>query len=171
MDEAFLIRLQSTLQQIRLDLLNNAEIRKLVFYSSDSMTNKSISDLTDVSMVEASNFIVLQPVYDGGTEPPFNSGTCITISTSNGSVSEDGIIADYVVRVSVICDKKNWTFNSGKIRPIILAQDIINILHNKKYDCSNQIHFVRYMEQIVTKTQFGYALLFSVSDGVASETT
>jgi hypothetical protein len=74
---------------------------------------------------------------------------------------------EYVIRVVVMSEKSCWNLN-GDIRPLLISQEIINILDNFKLKLSNTLVFNRILESTTTKNVCGYSIVFEIVDGVSN---
>lgn len=158
MDKKFLLRANDSFKQIKTQLLLNDNIRKYLYYDNiiETMEAPSIEVVKD--------FVFLQPVITVDTTEPFNKKNYITITIPEGDLSDNKI--DYVIRIIVMCDKSCWVVND-QIRPLILSQEVINILDGFKTYFSNTLEFTSIVETVTSKDVYGYSLLFNVTDGVS----
>jgi hypothetical protein len=56
---------------------------------------------------------------------------------------------------------------NDQIRPLILSQEVVNILDGFKTYFSNTLEFTSIVETVTSKDVYGYSLLFNVTDGVS----
>ena len=171
MDKEFLIRLESTLGQIKRDLLLDADIRKLLYYDSAKMAElKSEENIPfeelDVPAIElVRGNIFLQPIVEVDNQPPFDKKVFMSItSPSMGFETADSV--EYAIKISIQMDKTNWVYDGDKIRVYRLAHLVINKLDGVKYDCATELQFEQMLETVTDKTTTGKSLLFSIVDGV-----
>lgn len=171
MDKSFLLRLESTLAQIKKDLLLDEDIRKLLYYDSKTIAQLKSEDNIpfeelDVPAIElVRDNIFLQPVVEVDNQPPFNKKVFIAItSPSMGFEAADSV--EYAIKISIQMDKTNWIYDGNKIRVYRLAQLVVNKLDMKKYDCATELAFEQMLETVTDKTTTGKSLLFSITDGV-----
>ena len=157
MDKEFLIRLNNSYKQIRTRLLLNEKIRLLLYYDE-------FDDTTTVPSKElVKEHIFLQPVIDTDVVEPFNKKNYISITVPNTDVSKNKV--DYTVRIIIMSEKTDWEIN-GNIRPLIIAQEVINELEGLKLEVSNKLSFYSMVETVTNKDVSGYSLLFTTSDGL-----
>jgi hypothetical protein len=57
----------------------------------------------------------------------------------------------------------------GKQRPLLLGQEIVNILNHLMIDSSHSLVFQSFCETVTNKDVAGYSFLFSLRDGTADE--
>lgn len=171
MDQKFLLRLESTLSEIKQTLLLDKDIRKLLFYDSTTIKQSkedegiAFEDLEVPAIELIRDNIFLQPIVEVDIEPPFNKKIFIAI-TSPSMGFEDENSVEHAIKISIQMDKTNWVYDSNKIRVYRLAQLVINALDGKKMDCATDLAFEQMLETITDKTITGKSLLFSVVDGV-----
>ena len=171
MDKEFLIRLESTLRQIKRDLLLNTDIRKLLYYDSSKIAElKSEENIPfeelDIPAIElVRDNIFLQPIVEVDNQPPYDKKVFMSItSPSMGFENADSV--EYAIKISIQMDKTNWVYDGDKIRVYRLAQLVVNALDSKKYDCATELMFEQMLETVTDKTTTGKSLLFSIVDGV-----
>jgi hypothetical protein len=157
MDKQFLIRVNNSFKQIKTQLLLNETIRSYLYWD-DVVSN----EVPPIEIVK--DHIFIQPVVDVETSEPFNKKNYITITVPEGEKSENCM--DYVVRIVVMSDKSSWTINDD-VRPLIISQEIINILDGYKTYFSGSLSFSSLVETVTTKDVVGYSLLFTTSDGIS----
>lgn len=158
MDKKFLLRVESSLKKIKTKLLLNENLRKLLYY--ETIDNNTIAPVIE----QVKDHIYLQPVITVETTEPFNKKNYITITIPEGDKS--GNKMGYVVRVIVMCEKTSWNIN-GDIRPLLMAQEIVNTLDGFKTDMSNALDFTSIVETVTSKDVVGYSILFDVTDGIS----
>lgn len=158
MDKSFLLRVNDSLKKIKTQLLLNDSIRQKIYY-------ENIDDTTPIPVIEqVKDHIYLQPVITVETTEPFNKQNYITITIPEGDKNNNKM--EYVVRVIVMSEKKSWNLN-GDIRPLLISQEIINILDGYKLDWSNSLEFTNIVETVTSKDVCGYSILFGVVDGIS----
>lgn len=163
MDKKFLLRLESTMKNVKQSLLLDEDIRKLLYYSEV----KNLEAMAAPSLVSCSEHIFLQPIVDTDVKPPFDKMNYITITVPEAAVHSEKV--GYVFRIIVMCDKRCWTYDGDCIRPIRLAQSIINILDGKKFKCAAPLSLSKIIETVTNKTMYGYSLIFSLADGTGDQ--
>lgn len=156
MDKEFLKRVNNSLKRIKTTILLNEEVRKLLWYSGDATTVPSIE--------QAAEHVFLQPVITIETSEPFNKKNYITLTIPEGSKTSNKV--EYTLRVIVMSEKGDWDID-GDIRPLLIAQHIINDLNGAKFDFSNPLEFDSIVETITSDDVYGYSILFNVVDGVS----
>lgn len=158
MDKKFLLRVNDSFKQIRTQLLLNEKIRQLLYF--DTVDETTIVPSIDL----VKDHIYMQPIITAETTEPFNKKNYITITIPEGDLSNNKM--DYVVRIIVMCEKTCWEINDN-IRPLIISQEIINILDGYKTYFSNELSFSGIVETVTSKDVYGYSILFSTADGIS----
>ena len=158
MDKSFLLRVNNSLKKIKTQLLLNDSIRQKLYY-------ETIDETTPVPVIDqVKDHVYLQPVITVETMEPFNKQNYITITIPEGDKHNNKM--EYVVRVIVMSEKKSWNLN-GDVRPLLISQEIINILDGYKLDFSNTLEFTNIVETVTSKDVYGYSILFGVVDGIS----
>ena len=163
MDNQVFIRLQSTLYQIKNILLADPEVRKLLYYSTEELGKKSLEQMKEVTQAAVEDNIYLQLVVDMDTTPPFNKRNFISIFLSDGSCDDQEVMT-YAINVALMSEKHDWIIGND-IRPLRLAQKVIDLIDGKKLELSNKMFFNHITQQIVNDDVYGYTLIFAASDG------
>ena len=163
MDGKFLLRLEDTMRRVKQEILFNEDIRKLLYYENI----EDINELKSPSLQACADHIFLQPIVDTDVTEPFNKLNYITITVPESASSSNKI--HYIFRVMIMCDKRCWTYENDNIRPLQLAQLIINILDGKQFSCAAPLSFVKVVETVTNKTTYGYSLLFDLTDGIGDK--
>lgn len=156
MDKNFLMRVNNALKRVKTTILLNDEVRKLLWYSGEPTAIPTVEQVAD--------HVFLQPVIDVETTEPFNKKNYITLTIPEGTKASNKV--EYTLRVIVMSDKSDWNIN-GDIRPLLIAQHIINDLEGVKFDFSNPLYFDSIVETVTSKDVCGYSILFNVVDGVS----
>lgn len=159
MDKRFLIRVMSSFKKIKTKILLNEKTRTLLYYD-DAFAEDVIAPPIEL----AAEHVFLQPVIDTDVKEPFNIKNYLTITIPEGSKTDNSMV--YVVRIIVMCDKSSWNIN-GDVRPLLIAQEIINDIDNYQVDFSNKLIFNDIVETVTNKDVVGYSLLFSAVDGIS----
>lgn len=159
MDTKFLFRLESTMRDVKQQLLLDEDMRKWLFYENiENLENMAVP-----SIASCKNHIFLQPIVDTDVTPPFDKLNYITITVPESAI---GNKINYVFRVIVMCDKRCWTYDDDRIRPLHMTQKIINILDGKKFKCAAPLSVSKIIETVTNKTMYGYSIIFGLSDGL-----
>lgn len=166
MDHNYFIRLEQSIKEMKNALLENAELRKLLYYSSEDIKS-SISQLKDVSIAAVEDNIMLTLVTRVDTTPPFNKRNYITITCSNGQIGDNNNA--YAIKVIVMSEKKDWIINKTEIRPLRMMQIVSDCLDSKQFVCSGELLFERFSDLITNDDVTGYAMFFSLADGTGDK--
>jgi hypothetical protein len=158
MDKTFLLRVNKAFKKIRTMILLNEKIRTLLYY--DVVDDNTVAP----AITQAKDHVFLQPIVKVDTQEPFNKKNYITITVPEGD--KDNNKMGYVVRVIVMCDQTTWNLNED-IRPLMIAQEVINELDGQHVGFSNTLEFTNIVETVTTKDVTGYSILFAVVDGIS----
>lgn len=152
--------LQRSVSEIRNTLLGDEVIRKLVFQDSNNALN-----MLPPAPEEVEDYITVAPIYEFQDKSNLARNTMINIYVAEWQSDEDIASGSGVIRVNVVCNVDHWRLVDNKIRPLALADRVIELLEGKKFSISNPLHFDTLEELIITKQMTGYALIFTATDG------
>lgn len=99
MDTKFLFRLESTMRDVKQQLLLDEDMRKWLFYENI----ENLENMAAPSIASCKNHIFLQPIVDTDVTPPYDKLNYITITVPESAI---GNKVNYVFRVMVMCDKR-----------------------------------------------------------------
>lgn len=153
-----LTRIERTINEVREKLVSDADIRKLVFHDS----NNALSMLTPATQ-EVQNYIVTRPIFNMCETEEYNINTLVQVELDTTDASEGYL--DGVLRVNIVCNEEKWSLVGGKIRPMQIANRVIDLLNGNKFSCSNELSFASLVPLLINKKITGYALLFTIQDG------
>jgi len=156
--------LQESLYQIRSLIRENANIRRLVLYDQPN----ALSVVEDPAMDAADDHIVVTAVFDI-TEEPYNLNTIITIALSRATEDEDYNMLMSVIRINIITKAQLWAIDNHKIRPLEIANLIIEKLEDQKLSASNKIYFHSAELVVMDGNTNGYGLTFHLIEGSGLE--
>lgn len=158
MDKKFLLRVNDSFKQLKTKILLNEEVRKMLYY--DVVDDNTIAPVIE----QAAEHVFLQPVIDVDVNEPFNKKNYITITLPESEKDDNQM--NYVFRIIVMCEKTCWNLNND-IRPLLIAQEIINDLDGFKTKLSNTLKFTSLVETVTNKNVCGYSILFDIIDGIS----
>ena len=70
-----------------------------------------------------------------------------------------------VVQINIVCNQDVWELDDDKIRPLCIVDRIIQLFDGCKFTVSNKVEFSSLTDLVINKKVFGYALLFTLTDG------
>lgn len=158
-------RIQKMLDDIKGIILNNADIRKLLYHDSNNALN-----MVDVDKRIVDKYVTLHPIYQFENKDDYSQNSMINIYLSTADVNEEQTLVAGVIRINILINLDRWDLVDGKNRALELVDRIYNLLNNKKIRISNPIVFDSFQEMIASKTLVGYAMLFSIVDGISTIT-
>lgn len=151
-------RVSSTLAEIRSKLLNNTNIRKLLYNDSNNALNMDIPSIDNVE-----KYITLYPIYDFEHKQDYEQNSMINIVLDNADVEDNELGG--ILRINIATNIDKWDLVGNKIRPLELANEIYKTLYGVKFSISNLLDFNTIQELIINKSLVGYALLYDFVDG------
>ena len=153
--------LQKGLFEVRTTLLGNSDIRKLVFHDTvDALENVT------VSLEDADEHIIVSPVFDMNEEP-FDKNTIISIALNRANFSDDTTMTSSIIKINVLTQSTLWKLNNNLIRPLQIANLIIDLLNNQKFSSSHKMNFISLELAILDEKVNGYTLSFHLHEGSA----
>ena len=153
-------RIQTTMSAIKTRLLNDKSIRQLIFYDSNDALNIDAPSIKDTA-----EYITLRPIFEFENKENFEKNSMINIYTTQCVPVEDSKAIIAVLQVNVVCNLDIWELVDDKIRPMQIADRVINLVDGHKFTVFNILEFNTMTDLIISKKMVGYALLFSITDG------
>ena len=151
--------LQKTIYQIKTLIQNDKNIRKLLLHD----VNNAL-EAAEVPYDEAEEYIVLSPIFDM-TKEPFNKNTIISIALSRGVKAEDEKILNGIVKINVLTQSTLWPLTDNKIRPLEIANRLMDLLDGTKMATSHKLVFNVIEVAILNENVNGYSLSFYLNEG------
>lgn len=155
--------IQSALFEIKRVLLEDEEIRKLLYNDSNDALNLDTPSTEDVD-----DYISLYPIYEFNTEAGYNHNCGVSINVSVIDPTDEVVQMIASLTINVVVNTNKWILTGNKIRPLAIADRIIELLENKKFSASSTLSFDGMTNLIMTKRISGYALSFTMTDGTAN---
>lgn len=153
-------RIQTTIKAIKRRLLNDEEVRKLLYNSSNNALNLSTPSEKDVA-----KYITTYPIYEFENKEDYTQQGMINIFMTDSDPSDEDNSILAVVRINVVYNTDKWELVDGSCRPLAIADRIIEIINNAKLTVSNPVEYASIQELIISKKLVGYTLLFNLTDG------
>lgn len=152
---------------IRTTLLNDEDIRKLLFYDSKnalSLPAPSKSDLIVESDTEL-GYITLFPIMEKGVlSYDRNTFIQITLPAVDIDVDKDDQNMFAGVLITAITDFKHYMLNDNKIRLLEIINRVIKLLDGKKLKSAGKLEAIKVEEVIFDNYVYGYSLKLVFSD-------
>lgn len=151
-------RIERTVSEVRETLVSDKDIRKLVFHDSNNALSMIAPDPQEVQ-----RYIVTHPIFDMCETEGYSQNTIVQVELDTTN-AEEGYL-DGILRVNIVCNYEKWNLVGGKIRPMQIANRVIDLVDGQKFSCSNNLIFDSIVPLLINKKITGYALLFSIQDG------
>lgn len=155
-------RIDSTIRAIRRQLLNDEELRKLLYNDSNNALDIDAPSIKDVE-----KYITNHPIYEFENKEDYTQHGMINIFMSNSEPDDEQVSVSAVIRINVVYNCDKWTLKDGSCRVLKMLDRIIALIDNKKLNVSNPVEYNTSDELILSKQLTGYALLFYITDGSA----
>ena len=146
--------------QIRQLIIENSDLRKLVFFD----TANAINSTTIPTINEVMPHIVVSAIFDV-TEPPFDKNTIISIVMNRGEYDEEKVLLRGIIKITVLTRSDLWELSGNKIRPLEISNIIIDKLNNQKISASHKLLFSNIELAILNENVNGYTISFFLEEG------
>lgn len=155
-----LTRIQTTLKAIKRILLEDEQVKKLLYNDSNNALNLPTPDKQVVE-----KYVTTCPVYEFDDKEDYTQHGMINCFVVDLDTDDEMNIIGGVLRVNVVYNTDKWELVDGNCRVLSICSRIIELLNNKKFTISNPISFDSMVELILSKKLVGYTLLFNIVDG------
>lgn len=153
-------RVESTIAAIKTKLLDNEDLRKLLFHDSNNALN-----MLAPTVLELRDYITSKPIFEFENKEEYNKNSVINIYVTEIIPTDESASFTGVLQVNVVCNLDVWELVDNKIRPLQISNKIIKMLNNTKFTVSNKLVLSNMTDLIINKKMVGYALLFEITDG------
>lgn len=153
-------RIESTLAAIKTKLSADKIIKQLLVHDGN--------DALEVQLPEGINldkYITLKPVFEFENKEDYNQNSIVNIYMTEAQPNDGVKAVDATIQINVICNESVWELIDNKIRPLRIANRIIELVNETKFTASNKMVLNGLTELIINKKMYGYALLFELTDG------
>ena len=155
-------RIESTMAAIRTRLSRDSLINKLLTYDGKDVLE---AEVPFIKPEEMDKYITLRPIFEFENKKNYDQNSIINIYSTEFTPLDDVSACVGVLQINVVCNLDVWELDNNKIRPLQLAQRIVDLVNNKKFTISNKIVLSNISDLIISKKMVGYALLFELTDG------
>lgn len=156
-----LMPINDTFFEIRGAILSREKIRQLLKYDDPDALKKEVPDINSVK-----DCVYLAPVVDiPGTEWKKHSYIMIDLPKADTDYEDDGEKTSFFsIAITVICDYKNWELENEKLRALVLADEVIKAVDNRKFSLSGKLYVASVEGVIIDKQLYGYVLKVFTDD-------
>lgn len=154
--------IQKMIYEVEILIKSDGGIRNLLYYTTADALTK-----TQVDIATINDYIFCSPVFETTIEP-YNKASFITISLAKLQPIEDTLY-DGVLRINILSQLNIWEINNQKIRPLEIANRVIEKIDNVKLSHSHTLVFEGIDLAVLDKNISGYAILFSINEGSGLE--
>lgn len=158
--EKDLKNVQKAMFEIRTALLNNENVRKLLFHDSADALN-----LNAPTVEEVKNYVTFFPITQVGIQHfdknTFMSITCPSIDTDMTAEDKSIYIGYFITLIST---KQLWELENNKIRLIELISEIIKTIDNQKFCLPSTLQVLNAVDLVLDETRCGYIVKIMASD-------
>lgn len=157
MDYGTFGRIATTLQQARLMLAQDEQLRKL-------LVAENPSSAATPTVEQTLGHIFLQPIVEVETKPPFDKKAFLSLVVAEAEPRDNTHRVS--IRVNVLVDKTYWVYGGNKIRILEMAERVAKVLDKQKFACASPLFYDSITETVTNSYVFGYVMLFNVADGI-----
>lgn len=151
-------RLESTIFDIRQLLSTDETIVKLLLNDSPSALSQALPT------GDPNQNIIVAPVFDV-TEPPYDKNTLISINIDKADYDHESVFLATLLKVTVLTRTELWELDDHKIRPMQIANNIIEKLNDRKLTTSHKLYFIKLDLAVLNDKVTGFILHFGVDEG------
>lgn len=143
---------------IKNKLLENVNLRKLLFYSTPDALEK-----TETSVESVNKQIDLTSVVHYGTDPknPVNSFITVDLDQSDFADFQEAI---HELSVNLFCNQSTLLMNNNRLRHFALAQEIVNSLGGTMLLSAGKMVLTNMELKILNEDYVGFQLDFMAID-------
>lgn len=157
-------RIEQTIAAIKTKIINDEDVRKLLFHDSNNALN-----MLAPTVLETDSYVTTKPIYEFENKNEYNQNSMVNVYMIEVVPTDDIKAFVGAIQINITCNLDIWNLLDNKIRPLQIADRIIKLIHNQKFHLSNKITLRNMTDLIVNKTMVGYALLFEVTDGSGTQ--
>lgn len=166
--EKDILNIQTTMFEIKAALLNNGDIRKLLYYdipeALEADVTPSINDLTKDANNKDLHYITLFPIMEKGiVEYGRNTYIMITLPLIDLDTDEDNNIYPGIT-VTAITDSEHYMLSNDRLRLLEICNRVIKILDNQKFTVAGKLEVIQLKEIVFNEQIYGYTLKVFSSD-------
>jgi hypothetical protein len=149
--------IESVLYEIKNTLLDSEDLRKLLFYDTSDALSRSTPLISEVE-----NYILLKPVVVLNEESSNGITTFISIGLLESELYDNS--SQSLIKISIATNRRIWELDDLKIRPISIAKEVKQRVHNKKFSSASPIQLSSLKEVYFNSEIVGFLLMFDLID-------
>ncbi len=153
-------RIEKALFAIRSVILNDEEIRKLIYNTEFNPLAGELPSIEDTLP-----YVTMKPFLTFDNEEGYTRNVELNIYVALGSSEDD--VASAAVRINIVVNRDKWEIKDA-IRPLRIADKIVDLLDMETHITSNPLMFHSVTELVVDDKLAGYSVLFDIADGIAT---
>lgn len=153
------VKIEKFLYQLKERLLQNKNIRKMLFYTSPDALS-----LEDIAPESAAEFITLTPIIEDkqGIAESYRN---VFIAIYMGDMIPQDTENDITFKIAVYSNKENYEMNDKKIRPISIMKEIFNEINSIKFAFSGKVFPINVIAENLIRGNFsGFVSTWNVVD-------
>ena len=139
-------------------ILNNETLLKLVYYTSpDALSKPNLTTEQKLTLINKN--IISHPYI------PEDDDTQNYIQVLFGAFEPNSTNPEYIdnaIIITLMCHKSNWTMENWQLRLYRMANEIMNIINNKKFSGIGTAKFIAASPLVPSNSLFGLTMTFGV---------
>lgn len=151
--------IQKAIFEIRSLIQSIPEVRKLVYFDTKTALGENTPTIT-----ETQDHFTVSAVFDI-TEPPFDKNTIVSVGYKKGNYNDELVMMLGMININILTKSELWELSDNKIRPLEIANSIINKLNNIKLSTSHKLLLVGIDLAILSDGTNGYTIAFILEEG------
>lgn len=148
---------------IKNKLLENVNLRKLLFY-----TGPDALESTDPTAEDVERYIDLTSVVNYGQNPNNPINNFIVVSWSNADLSDFTQSVSGII-VEVFCNHSSILLDNNKMRHFAISQEIVTSLNSSMLLSAGKMELINMELKILNETYVGFELEFMAIDSTEVE--
>ena len=153
-----LLNIESLFFEIKNLLSSDEVIKKLLFYNDSDALEKVTPTLADVE----SHFFIKPIIYVYEDSPEANINNFLSIGYVKGTPLEGS--TRHMLKISVASERRLWELKDNKIRPLRIANKVIEKINKRKFGPATILKLDDIREVHFSNDLVGYILLFELWD-------
>lgn len=141
-------KIENFLYQLKERLLQNKNIKKMLFYTSPDALS-----LEDIDAESAAEFITLTPIIEdeNGIAESYRN---VFIAIYMGDMIPQDTENDITFKIAVYSNKPNYEMDNQKIRPISIMKEIFKEISGVKFEFSGKVFSINVVAENLIRGNF-----------------
>lgn len=167
MKEKDISNLQKNMFAVKNILLNDEDIRKLLYYDTKNALELEAPSKEDLEVETDTElgYITLFPIMEKGiVEYNRNTFIQITVPTLDVDIDDNDGNLFFGMLITVVTDFKHYMLDNQKIRLLEIVNRVINDIDNQKLNSAGKLEVLKVDEIIFDNYVYGYGIKVMFTD-------